>query len=192
MPEIFDLTEAQFYLGEIARIIPMWEDALKGTEQPIESIKEDMKPIKDEIKRLNAELKPLKEELVDWQTKAGDYRAKISDLKDSRSKIESILHLLVTEPEATRFVTEQAKAGKFDFMTGAHNKPDRMIHTTMSIHDHRMIEKIAATLNFKVYDLGYDPDKETYTYELWNIPDTYIEFFTVLNAPAEEEVEEKV
>lgn len=192
MPEIFDLTEAQFYLGEIARIIPMWEDALKGTEQPIESIKDDMKPYKDEIKRLNAELKPLKEELADWQTKAGDYRSKIEGLKDSKREIESIIDKLVTEPEATRFIREQAKLGRFDFMDGIHHQPNRMVFNTPSIYEYRQMEKCLITLAIKHYDRGYIKETEQYMWEVWEIPNSYMEFFATLNVPAEEEVEEKV
>jgi len=192
MPEIFDLTEAQFYLGEIARIIPMWEDALKATEQPIESIKDDLKPYKAEIKRLNAEMKPLKEELADWQTKAGEYRARIQGLKDSQREIESIIDKLITEPEATRFITEQAKAGRFDFMDEIHHKPNRMVYTTPSIYEYRQMEKALITLAIKHYDRGWIKDTELYMWEVWEIPDSYIEFFTTLNVPAEEDVEEKV
>lgn len=192
MPEIFDLTEAQFYLGEIARIIPMWQDALEGTKQPIEDIKADIKPYKDEIKRLRAELKPLNEELLDWQTKAGDYRSRIAGLLDSRAKIESIIDKLLTEPDATRFVKEQASLGRFNFMDGLHHKPDRMVHETQSIYEYNMMEKVCATLNIKRYDRGYVSKTELYTTELWNIPDSYIEFFAKLNVPAEEDVEEKV
>ena len=192
MPDIFDITEAQYYLGEIPRIIKLWEDALAATEQPIESIKDDMQPIKDEIKRLQAELKPLKEELLDYQTKAGEYRANIADLKESQRVIEEVKPLLITEPEATRFIVEQAKLGRFDFMKGAHYQPDRMVYSTPSIYEYKQMQKALTTINLKRYDAGYNKDTELYGWEIYDIPDTYIEFFTTLNVPAEEEVEEKV